>query len=32
MIKYERSDILEGLMSIRQINQKYVCFVIIGIF
>ena len=32
MIEYERIDISEKLMLIRQINQKNVSFVIIGIF
>ena len=31
MLKYDRTDISEGIDVIRQIDQKNVCFVIIGI-
>ena len=32
MIEYERTDISEVLMLLKQIGQKNVCFAIIGIF
>ena len=32
MLEYDKIDISEGLSLIKQINQKIVCFVIIGIF
>ena len=32
MLEYDRIDISEGININKQINQKNVCFVIIGIF
>ena len=32
MLEYDRIDISEGIDLNKQINQKNVCFVIIGIF
>ena len=32
MLEYDKIDSSEGLTLIKQINQKNVCFVIIGIF
>ena len=32
MLQYEKLIFQKGLMLIRQINQKNVCFAIIGIF
>ena len=32
MIEYEKIDILEGIDVDKQIHQKNVCFIIIGIF
>ena len=32
MLEYDRIDISEGTDAVKQINQKNVCFVIVGIF